>query len=179
MTMLVACGNQKLSGLRLARYRSADHRRTDAGSKALAQPLSIRLFALLSGLSAFLALGVALYVAKSTSFGFPIDAQAAQTLAARILAIRIFGFAFALSLIVAIFFAGSRTARSALVLRWILGIATSVPFLRGIGVVVAYGGENAAIIGLAIVQPVMEGLAILLLYGEDARDWFGQQAFSH
>ena len=141
------------------------------------QPPSIKLFGLLSGLSAMIALGVALDTATSMTFGFRIAPDAAATLAERILAIRVFGFLFAASLIFLVVFGRSRAARGALGLRWLMGVATSVPFLRGIGIVVPLGSNSAVIMALALVQLAIEGFAILILYGEDASEWFERRRY--
>jgi hypothetical protein len=76
------------------------------------------------------------------------------------------------SLLLLVFFGKSRAARAALGLRWVLGLATSVAFLRGIGVVVPASGSDMAALVLSIVQLIVEGFAVLILYGEDAAAWF-------
>ncbi len=83
-----------------------------------------------------------------------------------------FGAAFALSLMLLIIFFKSRSARGTLVARWVLGVVTSVAFLRSIGIVdpINDGGVTAMVVSL--VQLTVEAFAILLLYGEDAADWF-------
>lgn len=136
------------------------------------RPPSITVFALLFGFSVAISLLLALNAAQSTSFGFTLAPEAARTLALRIMAIRLFGVAFALSLLLLVFFGKSRAARGALGLRWVLGLATSVAFLRGIGVIVPAGGSGTAALVLSIVQLSAEGFAILILYGEDAATWF-------
>lgn len=135
------------------------------------RPPSITLFALLFGISIALSLLLAGYAAQTATFGFPLTPAAAQTLARRILAIRLLGGGFALSLLLLVLFGRSRAARGALGVRWLLGLVTSVAFLRGIGMVVPGGSDMAAIV-LSLVQVSTEGLAILLLYGEDAAPWF-------
>jgi hypothetical protein len=142
------------------------------GENIVPQPLSIRLFALLFGCSVVLSVALALYTARSMSFGFPITPEAAATLAGRILAIRMFGVAFAVSLMLLVFFFKSRSARGALVARWVLGVVTSVAFLRSIGVVDPVNDGGTAALAASLVQLTMEAFAILLLYGEDAADWF-------
>lgn len=136
------------------------------------RPLSITLFAMLFGFSAMLSLLLALYAARSASFGFAMTPEAAATLSMRIMAIRLLGFAFALSLMLLVVFGKSRAARGALALRWILGLVTSVAFLRGIGVVVPMGSSGTAAIALSVIQLTLEGFAILVLYGADASEWF-------
>lgn len=138
----------------------------------MAQPISIRLFAVLFGFSIAVSALLAFYTARSMTFGFPITPEAAATLAGRILAIRMFGVAFALSLMLLIVCFKSRSARGTLVARWVLGVVTSVAFLRSIGVVdpVNDGGMTALMV--SILQLTVEAFAILLLYGEDAADWF-------
>jgi hypothetical protein len=130
------------------------------------------LFAVIFGCSALLSLVLALYPGGSTDFGFAIAPEAAQTLTRRIQAIRLFGIAFAVSLMLLVVFGRSRGARGALGLRWVLGLATSVAFLRGIGVVVPLGGSGTTAIALSILQLVVEGVATLLLYGDEASEWF-------
>ena len=136
------------------------------------RPLSITVFAILFGFSVAISLLLALNAAQTTSFGFALAPEAARTLAVRIMAIRLFGVAFALSLLLLVFFGKSRAARAALGLRWVLGLATSVAFLRGIGVVVPASGSGMAVLVLSIIQLSVEGFAILILYGEDAATWF-------
>ena len=97
------------------------------------RPASITLFALLFGFSVVVSLLLALYAARTTDFGFRLAPEAAQTLALRIRAIRLFGIAFAVSLMLLVVFGKSRAARSALGLRWVLGLVTSIAFLRGLG----------------------------------------------
>ncbi|GAA0335688.1 hypothetical protein GCM10009087_52700 [Sphingomonas oligophenolica] len=127
---------------------------------------------MLFGFSVIMSLLLALYAARTTDFGFRLAPEAAHTLALRITAIRLLGIGFAVSLMLLVVFGKSRAARSALGLRWVLGLVTSVAFLRGIGVVVPVGGSGMAAIALSIVQLSAEGFAILLLYGEDAAAWF-------
>lgn len=139
------------------------------------RPPSITLFALLFGFSIIVSLPLALYAARTTDFGFRLAPEAAHTLALRITAIRLFGIAFALSLMLLVIFGKSRVARNALGLRWVLGLATSVAFLRGIGVIVPVGGSGMGAIALSITQLSAEGFAILVLYGEDAATWFDRR----
>lgn len=136
------------------------------------RPLSITVFALLFGFSVAISLLLTVGAAQATSFGFVLAPEAARTLAMRIMAIRLFGVAFALSLLLLVFFGKSRAARAALGLRWVLGLATSVAFLRAIGVVVPAGGSGMAALVLSVIQVAVEGFAILILYGEDAATWF-------
>jgi len=136
------------------------------------RPVSITLFGALFGFSVIVSLLLALYAARTTDFGFKLAPEAAQTLAMRITAIRLLGTAFAVSLMLLVIFGKSRAARSALGWRWILGLVTSIAFLRGIGVVVPAGQSGTAAIIFSIVQLIAEGLAILVLYGEDAAAWF-------
>lgn len=136
------------------------------------RPLSITLFAVLFGFSTLLALLLALYAAQTTDFGFRLAPEAAHTLVLRIEAIRLFGFAFAVSLMLLVVFGRSRAARATLGVRWMLGLVTSVAFLRGIGVVVPLGGAGAAAVVLSMIQIGVEGLAILVLYGGEASEWF-------
>jgi len=136
------------------------------------QPLSIRLFAVLFGFTIAVSALLAFYTARSMAFGFPITPEAAATLAGRILAIRMLGVAFALSLMVLIVFFKSRAARGALAARWVLGVVTSVAFLRSIGIVDPVNDGGVAAMAASLIQLTVEALAILLLYGEDAADWF-------
>jgi hypothetical protein len=139
------------------------------------RPLSITLFAVLFGFSAMVSLLLALYAARTTDFGFTLAPEAAHTLVMRIRAIRLFGIAFALSLMLLVVFGKSRAARSALGLRWVLGLVTSVAFLHGIGVTVPLGASGTAAIALSIIQLSAEGFAILVLYGDDAAVWFDRR----
>ncbi|WCM29412.1 hypothetical protein NDN01_11230 [Sphingomonas sp. QA11] len=141
------------------------------------QPLSIRLFALLFGFSVILSVTLALYTARSMAFGFPITPEASAILAGRILAIRMVGAAFALSLMLLVFFFKSRSARGTLVARWVLGVVTSVAFLRGIGIVDPVNDGGMATLAISLIQLTMEAFAILLLYGEDAADWFDMRVW--
>lgn len=135
------------------------------------RPPSITLFAILFGFSIAISSLLAVHAGRATDFGFRLSPEAAQTLATRIMAIRLFGVAFAVSLMLLILFGRSRAARGTLSLRWVLGLATSVAFLRGIGLI-APGGDGAAAVTLSVIQLSVEGLAILILYGEDAATWF-------
>ena len=139
------------------------------------RPPSITLFAILFGFSIAVSLLLAFYAARTTDFGFRLAPEAARTLALRISAIRLLGIAFALSLMLLVVFGKSRAARGALGLRWVLGLVTSVAFLRGIGVMVPVGGSGVAAIALSIAQLTAEGFAILVLYGEDAATWFDRR----
>lgn len=139
------------------------------------RPPSITLFAVLFGFSVMVSLLLALYAARTTDFGFKLAPEAAHTLAMRISVIRLLGIAFALSLMLLVVFGKSRAARSALGLRWALGLVTSVAFLRGIGVIVPAGGSGMAAIVLSIIQLSAEACAILVLYGEDAASWFDRR----
>jgi uncharacterized protein (DUF697 family) len=139
------------------------------------RPPSITLFAMLFSFSVLVSLLLALYAARTTDFGFRLAPEAAHTLARRIMAIRLLGIAFALSLMLWVVFGKSRAARSALGLRWALGLVTSVAFLRGIGMIALVGGGGTAAIALSIIQLSVEGFAILVLYGEDAATWLDRQ----
>jgi hypothetical protein len=144
------------------------------GRETVQRPQSITLFAVLFGFSVMVSLLLAFYAARTTDFGFKLAPDAAHTLAMRISMIRLLGIAFALSLMLLVVFGKSRAARSALGLRWALGLVTSVAFLRGIGVIVPAGGSMAAII-LSIIQLSAEAFAILVLYGDDAATWFDRR----
>jgi len=139
------------------------------------RPLSITVFATLFSFTLIISLLLALYAARMTDFGFKLAPEAALTLAMRIRAIRLLGIAFALSLMLLVVFGKSRVARSALGVRWVLGLVTSIAFLRGIGVIILAGGSGVAAITLSIIQLSVEGFAILVLYGENAAVWFDRR----
>lgn len=139
------------------------------------RPTSITLFAVCFLFSLLISSLLAFYAAQSTDFGFKLTPEAAQTLLMRIKLIRLVGIGFALWLMLMILFGRSRTARGALGLRWILGLLTSVAFLRGVGVTVTAGGNDLTATGLSIIQLGVEGFAILILYGENAAVWFDRR----
>jgi hypothetical protein len=139
------------------------------------RPPSITLFAALFGFSVLVSLLLALYAGWTTDFGVKLAPEAAHTLALRIKAIRLFGIALALSLMLLVVFGKSRAARNTLGLRWVLGLATSVAFLRGVGLIVPPSGSGMAATTLSIIQLSAEGFAILVLYGEDAATWFDRR----
>lgn len=134
--------------------------------------LSIRLFAALFAISLMFTATLAYYATRQMSFAFPITPEAMTTLVMRIQAIRAVGLGVALFLMLLVVFAASRAARNALTLRWLLGVVTSVAFLRGSGLIQPLTQHDTAIIATSAFQLALEGLAILLLYGEDASDWF-------
>jgi hypothetical protein len=136
------------------------------------RPLSITLFALMFGFSVMVSGLLAFYAVRTPDFGFAIAPEAAATLAMRIKAIRLVGIVFAVSMMLLVVFGNSPAARNTLGLRWILGLGTSVAFLRGIGAIAPMGDSDAAAIALSIIQLGVEGLAILILYGDDAAPWF-------
>jgi len=136
------------------------------------RPLSITVFALMFGFAVIVSGVLALYAGRTPDFGIPIAPEAAATLAMRIKAIRFIGIAFAVSMMLLVVFGNSPAARNTLGLRWILGVGTSVAFLRGIGAIAPMGDGDVAAIALSITQLGVEGLAILLLYGDDAAPWF-------
>lgn len=136
------------------------------------RPVSVTLFAVLFGFATLISLLLTIYAARMTSFGFTLAPDAAQTLSGRIMTIRLIGIVFALSLMVLVVFGRSAAARSALGLRWVLGLATSIAFLRGIGVIMPPGQAGMAATGLSIIQLTVEGFAVLILYGGDASGWF-------
>lgn len=137
------------------------------------RPVSISLFAILFGFATIISMLLAAYAARTTHFGFTLPPEAAQTLVTRILTIRLVGTGFAVSLMLFVVFGKSSAARGALGLRWFLGLATSIAFLRGIGVITPTGASGmAAATALSIIQLGAEGLAILILYGGDAAPWF-------
>lgn len=136
------------------------------------RPLSIILFATLFGFALAIALVLALYAGPATEFGFALPPAAAETLMWRIATIRLIGIGVAVSLLLLVVFGRSRGARGALGVRWLLGVGTSIAFLRGIGVVLPGAGNDVAAVTLSVVQIGAEGLAVLLLYGDDAAPWF-------
>lgn len=142
------------------------------------RPLAIRLFALLFGLSLLCSVGLALYSANTMAFGFPMTSDAAATLTKRILIIRLAGAAFAIFLMLLIVFARSRAARSALVVRWLLSAATSVVFLRAVGLVHPAGASDMLAMAASSIQLTLEALAILVLFGEDAGTWFERRSWA-
>ena len=136
------------------------------------RPVSVTLSAALFGFATIVSVLLALYAARTTNFGFKLTPDAAQTLATRIMAIRLIGIAFAFSLMLLVVFCKSSAARNALVLRWVLGLTTSVAFLRGIGVITPTGASAMAATTLSIIQLSAEALAIAMLYSSDAAAWF-------
>jgi hypothetical protein len=134
----------------------------------LATSLSIRLFAI----SLMFSAALAYYATRTMSFAFPIAPGAMTTLVMRIQAIRAVGLGLALFLMLLVVLSASRAARGALALRWLLGVVTSLAFLRGSGLIQPLAQHDTAIIATSALQLAMEALAILLLYGEDATDWF-------
>jgi hypothetical protein len=137
----------------------------------MARHLSIQLFTILFAASLLLSSALAYQVTSQMNFAFAIAPEAAATLATRIQAIRGIGLGFAVLLMLFVIFAGSRAARGALALRWILGVVTSIAFLRGAGLVNELAEHDAALIATSAFQLMLEAVAILLLYGEDANQW--------
>ena len=133
---------------------------------------SIQLFSILFTISLLLSAALAVELTSEISFAVRLTPEAAATLAARIQLIRAVGLAFALLLMLLVAFAASRASRSALAARWVLGVATSIAFLRGCGLVQPLPQHDGALIALSLFQILLEGFAILLLYGEDANEWF-------
>ncbi len=138
----------------------------------MATSLSIRLFAALFAISLMFSAALTYYATHTMSFAFPIAPEAMTTLVKRIQAIRAVGFGLALFLMLLVVLSASRAARGALALRWILGVMTSVAFLRGSGLMQPLAEHDIAIIATSAFQLALEALAILSLYGEDATDWF-------
>ena len=137
------------------------------------RPVSISLFAALFGFATIVSMLLAIYTTRMPHFGLALTPDAARTLTARILTIRLIGIGFALSLMLCVVFGKSSAARWALGMFWLLGLATSVAFLRGIGVITPGGAAGlTAATGLSIIQLCAEGFAILILYGGDASPWF-------
>ena len=75
-------------------------------------------------------------------------------------------------LMLLVIFAASRASRGALALRWVVGVVTSIAFLRGAGLVDQLSYYDVPMIATSAFQLGVEALAILLLYGEDANEWF-------
>ncbi|RYF16796.1 MAG: hypothetical protein EOO77_12185 [Oxalobacteraceae bacterium] len=138
----------------------------------MATSLSIRLFATLFAISLMFSAALTYYATHTMSFAFPIAPEAMTTLVMRIQVIRAVGLALALFLMLLVLVSASRAARTALALRWLFGVMTSVALLRGSGLIQPLAQYDTAIIATSAVQLALEGLAILLLYGEDATDWF-------
>lgn len=138
----------------------------------MATSLSIRLFAGLFALSLLLSAALAYYASRTMSFAFPIAPAAMATLVMRIQLVRAVGLGFALLLMMLVVFAASRDARAALALRWLLGLVTSMAFLRGAGLIHPIAQHDMLVIAASALQLALEALAILLLYGEDATEWF-------
>ena len=134
--------------------------------------LSIKMFGWLFTLSLLLSAALAYRVTSNMTFAFPLAPEAAETLTLRIQLARAIGLGFALLLMLMVIVAGSRGARSALALRWLLGVATSAAFLRGAGLVGPFAQNDMAVISASCFQLGLEAFAILLLYGEDANQWF-------
>jgi hypothetical protein len=133
---------------------------------------SIQLFSILFTLSLLMSTALAFIVTSQINFAVRLTPEAAATLERQIQGIRTIGLGFALILLLLVAFAASRAARSALAARWVLGIATSVAFLRGIGLVQPLSEHDNAIIAISAFQILLEAFAIVLLYGEDANEWF-------
>jgi hypothetical protein len=105
-----------------------------------------------------------------TAFGFPLAPAAAHTLATRIFWVRLAGVGFALVLLLGVAVYRSRTARLALFLRWVMGLATSPAFLCGIGLLTS-SAIGLMTVAASMFQLAIEGSAILLLFGPDAVAW--------
>ena len=145
------------------------------GAGSLATFPSIRLFAALFATSLLLSAALAYHASHTMSFAFPIAPAAMETLVWRIQIVRAVGLGFALLLMAFVVFAASRDARNALALRWLLGVVTSVAFLRGAGLIHPMAQHDTAIVVTSALQLALEALAILVLYGEDAADWFDRR----
>lgn len=138
----------------------------------MATSLLVRLFAVLFAISLLFSAALTYYATHTMSFAFPIAPEAMTTLVMRIQAIRAAGLVVALFLMLLVVLSASRAARTALALRWLLGVMTSVAFLRGSGLIHPLAQHETAIIATSAFQLALEALAILFLYGEDATDWF-------
>lgn len=133
---------------------------------------SIRLFAVLFTLSLGVSAVLAMVVTGQLTFAFHLPPEAAASLEERIAIIRAAGLGLAAVLMLLVSFAASRAARGALMARWFLGVATSIGFLRGAGLVQTLPVHDGLLITASVLQIALEGFAILLLYGEDASEWF-------
>lgn len=138
---------------------------------------SIRLFAAMFASSLLLSAALAYYASRTMTFAFPIAPAAMTTLVTRIQIIRGIGLGFAVLLMLLVVFAASRGARGALAMRWLLGVVTSVAFLRGAGLIQPLAQQDRLVIAASALQLGLEAVAILLLYGEDATDWFDLRRF--
>ena len=138
----------------------------------MARHPSIKLFAGLFTLSLLLSCGLAYQITSPMTFAFTITPEAAATLTARVQAIRAISLTLALLLMLLVIFAASRAFRGALALRWVVGVVTSIAFLRGAGLIDQLSQYDVPIIATSAFQLGVEALAVLLLYGEDANEWF-------
>lgn len=138
----------------------------------MARHPSIKLFAGLFTLSLLLSCGLAYQITSQMTFAFTITPEAAATLTARVQAIRAISLTLALLLMLLVIFAASRAFRGVLALRWVVGVVTSIAFLRGAGLVDQLSQYDVPIIATSAIQLGVEALAVLLLYGEDANEWF-------
>ncbi|WP_010185770.1 hypothetical protein [Sphingomonas sp. PAMC 26605] len=133
---------------------------------------SIRLSAGAFALSLLLSAALAYNASHTLSFAFPLAPAAMATLVLRIQLVRAVGLGFAVVLMGLVVFAASRDARNALALRWLLGLVTSMAFLRGAGLIHPMAQHDTLVIAASALQLGLEALAILLLYSADAGDWF-------
>ena len=152
--------------------RRLNAKRGSGVSTALSVRLSLGIFVS----SLFLSAVLAYQASRAMIFAFPMAPEAMTTLVHRIQAVRAVGLGVALVLMMFVFFAASRAAREALAFRWLLGVATSVAFLRGAGMIHPLPDHDAMIIAVSAVQLGLEATAILLLYGEDASEWFRRRS---
>lgn len=141
----------------------------------MAEFLSIRLFTAFFSINLIISAMLGYYATRTMNFAFPIAPEAMATLALRIQIIRAVGLGIALLLMLLVILRASRSARSALALRWLLGVTTSVAFLRGAGLISPLSQHDGGIIATSALQLALEAFAILLLYGEDANDWFARR----
>ena len=132
-----------------------------SGVGNLATSLSIRLFATLFAISLMFSAALTYYATHTMSFAFPIAPAAMTTLVMRIQVIRVVGLALALFLMLLVLVSASRAARSALALRWLLGVMTSVALLRGSGLIQPLAQYDTAIIATSAVQLALEGFGNL------------------
>ncbi len=141
----------------------------------MAHHLSIRLFAVLFALSLLLSAMLVYQLTAAMHFAFELPPETAATLMTRIQLIRVAGLGLALFLMMLVVFGASRAARGALAWRWLLGVATSLAFLRGAGLVAPLPNHDALVVSASLLQLGVEALAIVLLYGEDAAAWFAAE----
>ena len=134
--------------------------------------VSIQIFTILFALSLLLSCALAYHASTHLRFAFPLTPDAAAKLVFRVQAVRATGLAFALFLMLLNIVGRSQAARSALVLRWLLGLITSYAFLRGIGLAAPLPHKELAVVAASAFQLLLEACALVVLYGDDAAAFF-------